>query len=398
MTNKLTNPPATPQSLAASQPPQPSSASSLSSVFDALEGIEPARNVRVRQKTSLEKLLILADAFLQEPIDEVTAYIGVEYFGEILIEYSSKKYEQLSKQLADVPIDEATLEEFVFSMLNSDHSEDKGLALGVFTGILAQIVTERNQAQGKRTRIYINGNGNKFDYLFYGANNVDEIFLQNLRGNDICSYIQNASRLVGVGLFGNSIFDECGDFRKEKTKRVKEVVVIGVNGNHNLNNLKNVVHLTAVGMNGQNNITISADESYAERIVGFNINNTCVLRRGSSAEILLIGIEGDDTDVKSRIKTGKLVHYIDVPLTIGAKLCNIIYGSSSEEYKLYKSRLDAAKFIYRRSAEEYTQHTDCLDADKLAEHLKDKSKEEVMKIVDEITRYASELSSRLLVK
>src|SRR3989338_11343124 len=386
--------------------------------FGGLGEIDEPRNIKVRQETSLERVLAFADAFIQEPIDEVMDYMDVDYFDEIFAEYSSRIYWQLSKQLADVRIDEKTIEDVVFCKFNSDYSEDKKVALGVFTGVLAQIVTEKNQSHGKRTRIYINGKGNKFDYLFFGANNVDEIFLQNLRGNDICRLIQNASRLVGADLRGDNIFNGCGggveeeknkqvkelsgcdsDIKKGKDKQVKEIIVMGLKGDNNINYLRNVAYLTAIGINGRNNITVSTNDGNVERIVGISINNTYLLNiisSGSCAEIIFMGA-GENTNMRSPVKTTKLVSYIDIPPVINAELCTIIYGSSSKEYEQSKRCIDADKFIYG-CTEEHMHHNDCLNAGKLARHLKYKPQEEIVKIVDEVIRYVHELSSRLLMR
>lgn len=357
---------------------------------NGLDGIQDARDVRDRDTTTLEILLKTSDKILKEPTKDLPKLLSDDFHGELL-DYSSEVHQKVSEQLNSVQINETDLEMFILYNSNSDQPEDKRIALGIFTGALAQMITERNAREGKRTRIYINGQGNRFDYLFLGAHNVDEIFVQNLRGKNICGDIQSAFRLVGIGLYGQGLFIECGDFRKEKTNQIREMVAIGINGQCNCFMLNKVEHLIAVGMarndtDKDNNISIMPRDGYVERAVGINVGPTDLLDYGPCAEILLMGAGIYPMDGGSGLeKNSKCLYYNEVPQSVGAELYRILYASS----------VCSAK---ESTTKEYAQHKYCFDADKLAEHLKDKPQDEIVRIVDDVTKYVNELSARLLVR
>ena len=94
----------------------------------------------------------------------------------------------------DLDYNEEDIAALVLSKCNSNYNNHQSMIFGLYTGNLLHILTERNRDIGKKTRIYINGNGSRFDYLFYKAREVDELVVENLRGHAICA---------GIGYMGN---------------------------------------------------------------------------------------------------------------------------------------------------------------------------------------------------
>ncbi len=86
-------------------------------------------------------------------------------------------------------------------------------ALGLFSAVLADHVTQRHREKKEATRIVIEGKGERFDYLFFLAHDLDEVIVKNLQADRIfdhagsygkadilaASDIQGNLTAVGVG-------------------------------------------------------------------------------------------------------------------------------------------------------------------------------------------------------
>ena len=66
---------------------------------------------------------------------------------------------------------------------------DKSANAGVYTGILLDLLTQRNRKRGIRTIVRVNGDGLEFPFLFQGARNFDEVYISGIRGEGICEYV-----------------------------------------------------------------------------------------------------------------------------------------------------------------------------------------------------------------
>jgi hypothetical protein len=58
--------------------------------------------------------------------------------------------------------------------------------------------------------LYINGQGHRFDFLFYRCNNVDELIVEDFCGDDICGLFGERGGNVGRLVLNNNIGDRLG--------------------------------------------------------------------------------------------------------------------------------------------------------------------------------------------
>ncbi|MCX6710239.1 MAG: hypothetical protein NTV63_04810 [Candidatus Woesearchaeota archaeon] len=85
--------------------------------------------------------------------------------------------------------------------------ENKSPMLGYYTGILLEMLTERNRKKGIETTVRIDGCGRDFPYLFMGARNFDNVYISNITGDKILSNSLDGGRgktAVISGLKGDS--------------------------------------------------------------------------------------------------------------------------------------------------------------------------------------------------
>ncbi len=162
-----------------------------------LDGMLPGGKVKAREKVALDHLMEAADEITDKyaPIIKDIWHNASMYDQDHLINACYMDiYDFLrNKRLKHVQFDENTLSNLIYMKSTKKNKKDdfsyKPNALGLYTGCLLQLLTERNRAAGLPTSFYFNGEGERFDYLFNHAKNVDEIIVDNFRGKQLCSYI-----------------------------------------------------------------------------------------------------------------------------------------------------------------------------------------------------------------
>ncbi|MBS3121970.1 hypothetical protein J4434_03755 [Candidatus Woesearchaeota archaeon] len=185
-------------------------------LFGDLDGIEGARDVQVRNNT-LDKLLEVEKELIREysskHLVEMLDYDVCDMYEEYKKRYIPF-YKEVRKRLNETTFNEGDIASLVLAEANNEYSVNEKLVLGVYTGCLASLLTERNRKEGKRTRIHIDGKDNIFHFLFLFARDVDDIIVENLKGSWICGYIAShnghANDIIGVNLEGNSPFAYIG--------------------------------------------------------------------------------------------------------------------------------------------------------------------------------------------
>ncbi|MBI4454121.1 hypothetical protein HY636_05755 [Candidatus Woesearchaeota archaeon] len=237
MTTNPTQPPAASQSPATSQPPA-TLLGNLSSGFDALAGIEEARDVRGRPQTTLDRLLEVGEYFIKEYSGR-----GDIYFSNVNAMNKDKAYVQLyqeleGQKLKGVDFTEEDLRQYVLAKANSDYSaEIQQKVLGMYTGALLQLLTERNKEQEKLTIFQFNGRGNRFDYLFYFAKFIDNIIIENFTGNGICGYIGsyngNVNEIMCINIEGEGVCSNVGSYNGH----VNSIILINGKGKFAASNI-----------------------------------------------------------------------------------------------------------------------------------------------------------------
>ena len=144
-------------------------------MFEDLKGIEKEREERKR-KHNLERLI-------EAGKKTIIKYKGIDYTKE------TNCHNKIYDYLKDLQFDEADLKAYIQTQSLREYEDEEKIILGHITGCLLQILTEKNREKGKRTRFYINGEGNKFDYLFYHASEADDLIVDNFRGEEICTSV-----------------------------------------------------------------------------------------------------------------------------------------------------------------------------------------------------------------
>ncbi|MBT5022800.1 hypothetical protein HOK51_07910 [Candidatus Woesearchaeota archaeon] len=174
-----------------------------------LKGIK-SKGVKVKSKSSLEKLLEVHKTFM----DEFKTAAWISSIGALRTYFNTIGF--ANYQLRDCEFSEFDLESFI-QVIGSSYIPNSDLQSrfnGAYSGALLSILTERNKEQNKRNFIYIDGTNIKFDNLFLETKHADVVIVNDLSGNDICSQFAlggSATLLGGMYLSGNSIFHCVGN-------------------------------------------------------------------------------------------------------------------------------------------------------------------------------------------
>jgi hypothetical protein len=189
-------------------------------MFKDFKGIEKEREEKVNT-SNLDYLLEICD----EVVVEHKKVLLKQTEDKDLSQLCTSVYEQIKKT---IDFSEQDLKDLIFTKANKDFEIREAQAIGIYTGILLQILTERNKEEGKKTRFYINGKGNKFDYLFHSANIIGDLIVENFRGKFICAFLEkddagdSINVVAGIGLEGDWALSACGSKNSED-------IVIGKN-------------------------------------------------------------------------------------------------------------------------------------------------------------------------
>ena len=150
-----------------------------------LKGIKP-RGIKVDTCSSTNKKLLdigveVIDIFSKDSQFHIAdrddnAY---EYYYKSLTEFLDDKIKFNFK--------ESDLEFFIYANCNQDYSSAEYGLMGMFSGWLLSTLTKRNKQKNKPTTFYINGRGMTFNHLFLRANEIDELIVDNFRGDYLCN-------------------------------------------------------------------------------------------------------------------------------------------------------------------------------------------------------------------
>lgn len=198
--------------------------------FKDLEWIGEARDVQHRPTTAFERLVNLSYDLLTDvqgedrPWNHLVTYIyprEVHHHKPYLALYN-----RLRQELAEVDFNVDDLVNFILARIDRENNgslwqiishqrnESPQFALGVYTGCLLHILTERNRSIGKPTNVYIDGKGAPFPFLFAFAKEFDEIVVENFKGDYICSFVGSfeghGGTVVVTNCEGNNLLDEAG--------------------------------------------------------------------------------------------------------------------------------------------------------------------------------------------
>ena len=150
--------------------------------LDGLEGIRGGSVVQGSDRSVLERLIEV----------EVGAIIDQTYrdlHWTNMFQAYDHLYDIVATSLDNVDFDEKDLEQFVRINMDSDSERNLETHKGRFTAVLLDLLIERNREKGKETKIHINGEGGRFNYLFYQAKKVDQLIVENVSGDHICQHL-----------------------------------------------------------------------------------------------------------------------------------------------------------------------------------------------------------------
>jgi len=185
-------------------------------MFEDLKGIEKEREERERKNT-VDRLQEICEAFLKKP-EIIFPWEKDESYKEFNEKWgnypmTSKYYTLLQLGLDKIDFNEKDLRSFVYANANKDLNENDSRNIGVFSGLLLHLLTERNKAKGKRTVFCMDGQENQFDRLFQYAPNTDILVVQNFKGDHICDAVGTAGKakiLITRNIEGDFTLNDTG--------------------------------------------------------------------------------------------------------------------------------------------------------------------------------------------
>ncbi|MBT5022777.1 hypothetical protein HOK51_07795 [Candidatus Woesearchaeota archaeon] len=186
-----------------------------------LHGIKP-KGVKVRPDSKLERLLGVGDLIIKE-FAHLRA--GRRIASDSLLHLDIRDRLE-SEYFFNFSFSEADLVDFVHVAAESKYHEVDSFLLGMYSGVLLSLLTERNKQENKRTKIYIDGNKKEFPYLFSYAQYFDELIVENFRGEKICDRLTYDTGSGNLLAFSNLEGSNFGWFSGIGTKSIKDVYFI----------------------------------------------------------------------------------------------------------------------------------------------------------------------------
>ena len=179
-----------------------------------LKGIKPVGvKVKPEDKGKASQLISMFDLMLEK-----YEFRLVEDYHNKDFEVKKNIYDELKNDFfQDFDFSDSVLQEFILRVDSENLSRRGERILGSYSGCLLEFLTEKNKLTGKRTRVYINGIGKKFNYLFWRAKHIDELIVDNFEGRDICAriaeYDGSANAVIVCNSIGGNILDYVGHGR-----------------------------------------------------------------------------------------------------------------------------------------------------------------------------------------
>ncbi|MBT5022888.1 hypothetical protein HOK51_07700 [Candidatus Woesearchaeota archaeon] len=249
-----------------------------------LHGIKP-KGVKAKLACSNFELLVdCYDFFIDYSSDTFKIKSNATIFDD-LHKFKSKNYGLIKQKLENVLFTKNNLEEFILAKSNQDYLEFERAVVAVYSGILIDLLTERNKSEDKSTSFYFNGNGNRFDLLFFGAKNIGELIVDNFIGEGICLSVGADNGKVNLvaainchpeyGLFGFAGMDK---------GEINTLIAVGCSGKNTFINsnirggkTKNLVFLNNdFDFEGQYRNDVTGIPSKIEHAENFYYSNACI--------------------------------------------------------------------------------------------------------------------------
>lgn len=366
-----------------SQPPQQSQPPStlLLSGFGGLDGIDDARDTQIREETTIEKILHLSEVLTVSPPDKLS-YLNHDAAGgdgecKSAKAYSKSMLSILTEELKETSLTEQDIKGFVVAKSNCEQqlSKDHQAALGIYSGCLLTLLAERNKREGKETNFHINGHGNQFDYLFAGANGLNEIVVQRFSGESLLNLIYNVKRIIGVGIKGCSSLCYCSGSDKTES----QLVGIGIESSNMFIHVNDFNQIIGLGLSGGSSFagqSIFHDEVNELLAVGVYNDGGEYLENLDAKRTIILGVNMKSLSNHNYGQEGveTFICLKDVPPCIARKVYSIVYGGDGRQY---------------------TQHSDYLKPEQLAAQFDGKTHYEITSMVDRLSKLSEVINRRL---
>ncbi len=161
--------------------------------------------------------------------------------------------------IRNISLSAELLQEYVYARQNSvgENGKTRGgkpglkpaFARGIFSAALLEILCTRTDDP-----IEINGNGKKFDYLFFHAKYARDVYVKNFKGDYIfaalCCYGRNARNITVSEIEGKATLSHLGYNRGN----VRNVIATKMKGSHTLYAATNTTNLTLLGIQGDHTL------------------------------------------------------------------------------------------------------------------------------------------------
>ncbi|MBT5022782.1 hypothetical protein HOK51_07820 [Candidatus Woesearchaeota archaeon] len=164
-----------------------------------LKGIKP-KGIKIKSLSSIEKIVCLRDNIIELNKDSpklITLNCARLRYQEIY-QFTSKLLNDFLYTAEDINTYVALASQEFDSTVKSDR-----IINGLFSGALLQLLTERNEKEGNRTCVYVNGFDTKFDYLFACAQKSDVVIIENLEGEGIGFNLGTNGGYFGILVLNN---------------------------------------------------------------------------------------------------------------------------------------------------------------------------------------------------
>ncbi|MBT5022814.1 hypothetical protein HOK51_07985 [Candidatus Woesearchaeota archaeon] len=142
-----------------------------------LQGIKP-KGVKQADKTIQKRIVLLCS----EMVDK---YSNNPELGSV----QSDMYVAVEKSLRDLDFGEKELTQYIHSRFIRNETENNELYSGIFSGCLLELLCRRADVRREKFNFYIDGKGKEYNKIFFQANLVHELTVENFKGDYLCGVI-----------------------------------------------------------------------------------------------------------------------------------------------------------------------------------------------------------------
>ena len=162
-----------------------------------LKGIKP-KGIKTKTVSLTEKIIQASEQFVEQFKDETFRGENSEQTRDEVY-YECLNY--LRSDLIKFPkFDKRHVDDFIYAAANQDLNMIQSQLLGTFSSCLLHVLTERYQKENQKASFCFDGTNNEFKYLFWRCKLIDELLVENFKGDHICSHIDNANILINRSL------------------------------------------------------------------------------------------------------------------------------------------------------------------------------------------------------